>query len=117
MSRGGEGRQPVGVKIDGVRQHERRERVDASGGEQLGDLGVRLVGDPLVDRHAGVVGRAQEVDAVDAGAVILREQIEKARQERQALLSPDGVHERQAERRAVGHRRLEREVERIERWV
>ena len=82
---------PRCLEINGVGENQAGERRDGAGAEQVLDLVVGLLFDPLVDGGAYAVGSRLEIDCVKSCAVIAFDQIQIGRQELLVLLSPKRV--------------------------
>ena len=96
-----EGMKPGGVEVHGVDQHQARELVDRPLGQQVLDLLLGLVCDPVVDGHPCRLRCAQEIKEIDSGAIVGGEQVEVVAPERIGAFGPDRVHNVHAHRPAI----------------
>src|SRR5262249_56713381 len=69
-----ERRLPRPLEVDRVREDEARRAIDRAGREEILDLPLRLLLDPLVDGVARPVGPAAEVQDAELGPVLLARQ-------------------------------------------
>ena len=82
-----------GVEVDRVRDREARQSVDVTRPEQLGDMAVRLVGDPLVDGPARGIGVGDVVEAVERRRIGARREVEVGLLEREILLAEHAIRD------------------------
>jgi len=91
------GMHPGGVKVDRIYQYEPGPRIDSALGDQILDLALRLVADPVVDGFAGFFWCACKVQEPQPGTIVFRQEVEKHGEELIVLLAPDGIGDAQPE--------------------
>jgi len=73
------------------RQHESAVHVENAGWNEVNDLLVRLFLDPGVDRLAGVFRGGDEIDFLQAGAVMVLADLGEFGEEAVVFLSPEAI--------------------------
>ena len=89
VSNASKGVAPRRLEVDGVRQHEAGQRVQALGRDQGRDLALGLLRDPCIDAPRGLGGRL-EVQREELGPEVLRHRVTVGRQDRVRFLDEQG---------------------------
>jgi hypothetical protein len=92
---------PGGFEVDCVGQDQTGGVVDGTLWKQVRDLTLGLLLDLGVDHLPGWFRGMHEVCQVHPGSIVLGQQIQVGRQEREAILAPDGVGNIEPEARVV----------------